>query len=46
MKYIHVKGYQNNWDGSNLSDGTYFYYLKVNMCDEDNSYKGYVTIVR
>ncbi len=42
----HVKGYQNNWDGSNLSNGTYFYYLKVNMCGDDNSYKGYVTIVR
>jgi gliding motility-associated-like protein len=42
----HVKGYQSNWDGSNLSNGTYFYYLKVNMCGQENSYKGYVTIVR
>jgi gliding motility-associated-like protein len=41
-----VKGYQNNWDGNNLSEGTYFYFLKVKMCDEDNTYKGYITIVR
>ena len=42
----HMIGYHNNWDGSGLTDGTYFYYLKVNMCNEDSSYKGYVTIVR
>jgi len=41
-----VSGYKNNWDGSRLSEGTYFYYLKVKMCGEDKTYKGYITIVR
>jgi gliding motility-associated-like protein len=41
-----VNGYQNNWDGSGLGEGTYFYMLKVKMCGGENTYSGYVTILR
>ncbi|MFH2096161.1 MAG: choice-of-anchor L domain-containing protein [Bacteroidota bacterium] len=41
-----VIGYQNDWNGSDLGEGTYFYILKVNLCDEDKTYDGYVTILR
>ena len=41
-----INGYQNNWDGSQLDEGTYFYILKVKMCETDRTFKGYVTIVR
>ena len=41
------KAYQNNWDGGNLSAGTYFYVLKVKECDGAyKTYKGYVMIMR
>jgi gliding motility-associated-like protein/uncharacterized repeat protein (TIGR01451 family) len=41
------KSYQNDWDGSNLSDGTYFYILKVKIGDDKTDiYKGYVTLLR
>jgi gliding motility-associated-like protein len=40
------KSYQNDWDGSNLLEGTYFYILRVNMCGEDKTFNGYITIVR
>ena len=40
------KTYNNDWDGSQLLDGTYFYILKVTMCGERQTYNGYVTIVR
>ncbi|RAU84345.1 ice-binding family protein [Pontibacter arcticus] len=39
--------YENNWDGSGLHEGTYFYVLKVKLCSGDEKvYKGYVMIVR
>jgi len=38
--------YNNLWDGSNLSEGTYFYILKVKMCDEYKIFDGYITILR
>jgi gliding motility-associated-like protein len=41
-----VKEYHNNWDGNGLSDGTYFYYLKVDMCGQENTFKGYLTIIK
>ena len=41
-----VKGYTNDWNGSQLNEGTYFYILKVNMCDEDRVFNGYITILR
>lgn len=40
------KFYQNTWDGSDLNEGTYFYIIKTNVCNEPVTYKGYVTIVR
>ncbi|MDD4149553.1 MAG: HYR domain-containing protein, partial [Bacteroidales bacterium] len=38
--------YNNTWDGSNLSEGTYFYILNVKMCDEVKTIDGYITILR
>ncbi|MDD2385363.1 MAG: gliding motility-associated C-terminal domain-containing protein, partial [Bacteroidales bacterium] len=38
--------YNNTWDGSSLSEGTYFYILKVRMCDEMKIIDGYITILR
>lgn len=41
------KSYKNDWMGSGLSDGTYFYILKVRMDNEKTEvYKGYVTMLR
>jgi len=41
------KSYKNDWTGSGLSDGTYFYILKVNTgSDKSETYKGYVTLLR
>ncbi|MEI6766035.1 MAG: gliding motility-associated C-terminal domain-containing protein, partial [Bacteroidota bacterium] len=40
------KSYHNDWSGSRLLEGTYFYVLKVKMCDEDRTFQGYITIVR
>ncbi|MDA3909906.1 MAG: gliding motility-associated C-terminal domain-containing protein [Bacteroidales bacterium] len=39
------KSYNNLWDGSNLSEGTYFYVLKVKICDEYQTFNGYITIL-
>jgi len=39
------KNYQNDWDGSRLTEGTYFYLLDINICGEQKVYKGYITIV-
>jgi len=41
-----VKGYNNDWDGSNLTEGTYLFILKINMCATEKTYRDYVTIVR
>lgn len=38
--------YRNNWNGSDLNEGTYFYILEVNKPDGMKSYKGWVLIVR
>jgi len=41
------KAYQNNWTGDGLSDGTYFYMLKIKITNErTETYKGYITILR
>lgn len=37
--------YQNNWDGGNLPDGTYFYVIKCTGYQEDATYKGSVSII-
>ncbi|HNW89764.1 MAG TPA: gliding motility-associated C-terminal domain-containing protein [Bacteroidales bacterium] len=41
-----VKSYKNDWDGSNLSEGTYFYVLKVNVCGTEKTYREYITIIK
>jgi gliding motility-associated-like protein len=41
------KGYQNDWNGNNLEKGTYFYKVRVTMCDgKEKEYTGYTTIFR
>jgi gliding motility-associated-like protein len=40
------KDYRNNWDGSNLNEGTYYYILEVKKPDGIKKYKGWVTILR
>ncbi len=38
--------YDNTWNGSDLTEGTYFYILKVKICNEEEIFKGYITILR
>ncbi|MDY0217399.1 MAG: HYR domain-containing protein, partial [Bacteroidales bacterium] len=40
------KSYNNNWDGMQLNEGTYFYVLKANMCNEERKFTGYITIIK
>ncbi|MBF9255462.1 DUF3494 domain-containing protein [Pontibacter sp. 172403-2] len=41
------KGYQNNWNGNKLGQGTYFYKVSVELCDGvTKEFTGYVTIFR
>ena len=42
-----AKSYQNNWRATGLADGTYFYILRVALCDGSNKvYRGYITVMR
>ena len=41
----HSTDYQNDWDGSGLNDGTYFYVLKCRGLKEEIQYKGAVMII-
>jgi large repetitive protein len=42
-----AKSYNSGWNGNGLSEGTYFYTLRVKLCDgSDKVFKGYVMIVR
>ena len=45
-KVFESNNYQNDWDGGNLSDGTYFYILKCHGYKNDYTYKGSVMIFR
>ncbi len=41
------KGYQNDWTANGLSDGTYFYILRVKTATSDwQELTGYITVVR
>jgi gliding motility-associated-like protein len=40
------KDYRNNWDGSGLNEGTYYYILEVKKPEGIKKYKGWVTILR
>lgn len=42
-KVYQVRNYKNQWSGSDLPDGTYYYVLKM---DEGTEYAGHVTILR
>ncbi|GAB3202960.1 gliding motility-associated-like protein [Pontibacter aydingkolensis] len=42
-----ARSYKNNWTGDGLSEGTYYYIVRVTLCDgRDHMFKGYVMIVR
>lgn len=41
----HSDNYANNWDGHELSDGTYFYVLLLNTPHGKQAYKGWVEIL-
>ncbi|MBC9910439.1 gliding motility-associated C-terminal domain-containing protein [Chitinophaga varians] len=41
------KNYQNEWDGHGLSEGTYYYVLKLRAADgTERSYKGWIELMR
>lgn len=41
------KSYKNNWNGGELSAGTYYYILRVKLCNnEEKTLKGFVMVVR
>ncbi|MBS7564431.1 gliding motility-associated C-terminal domain-containing protein [Mucilaginibacter sp. Bleaf8] len=42
----HQSGYQNNWTGEGLKEGTYYYLLKVKINDNWQVFKGYITLIR
>lgn len=42
-----TKGYQNNWSGNKLEQGTYFYKVRVTVCDGVvKEFTGYTTLFR
>lgn len=45
---FHTKGYQNNWTGEGLNEGTYYYLLRVKKTgsNEVEVFKGYTTLIR
>ena len=45
---FHAKGYNNNWTGEGLNEGTYFYLLRVKRTEgsELEVFKGYITLIR
>ncbi|WP_317169958.1 Ig-like domain-containing protein [Pedobacter sp. SG918] len=45
---FHAKGYQNNWTGEGLNEGTYYYLLRVKKAGSDQYevFKGYITLIR
>lgn len=44
-KVFESNDYQNNWDGGNLKDGTYFYMLECEGFKSTDVYKGSLTII-
>ena len=41
---FHTDNYENNWSGSNLAAGVYYYSLNHNLSSE--SYKGWISLIR
>lgn len=44
----HAKGYQNNWTGEGLNEGTYYYLLRIKKpgSNDIQVLKGYITLIR
>ncbi|WP_443943537.1 Calx-beta domain-containing protein [Pedobacter sp. AW1-32] len=44
----HSRGYQNNWTGEGLNEGTYYYLLRAKRAgsNEWTVFKGYITLIR
>ncbi|WP_449439339.1 T9SS type B sorting domain-containing protein [Pedobacter steynii] len=40
------KGYNNDWTGRGLNEGTYFYVLRLKIGTKWEIYKGYITLLR
>ncbi|MBS0028708.1 gliding motility-associated C-terminal domain-containing protein [Chitinophaga sp. 22321] len=40
------KNYQNEWNGKDLNEGTYYYILKLNTPNGERSYKGWIELLR
>lgn len=40
------ENYKNDWNGDDLSEGTYYYVLDAKIIDEHQTYKGYITLMR
>jgi gliding motility-associated-like protein len=40
------RDYKNNWDGSNLNEGTYYYLISLNKEGRQNVHKGWVLLKR
>ncbi|MFC1734061.1 choice-of-anchor L domain-containing protein [candidate division KSB1 bacterium] len=45
-KVYEMTNYQNDWDGENVSDGTYFYILEYHGYLRDGTEKGSISILR
>jgi gliding motility-associated-like protein len=45
---FHADGYQNNWTGEGLNEGTYYYLLRITnpQTKEVQVLKGYITLIR
>jgi gliding motility-associated-like protein/uncharacterized repeat protein (TIGR01451 family) len=41
-----TKNYANNWNGSGLSEGTYYYILKLRTSTGEKIYKGWIELIR
>jgi gliding motility-associated-like protein len=42
----HSGNYNNNWDGTGLSGGTYYYVLKLKMPEGVKAYKGWIQLLK
>ena len=40
------KHYDGKWTGEGLNEGTYFYILTIKMADKQETFKGYITLIR
>src|SRR5690606_1218478 len=44
---MHTTSYRNDWDGANLSEGTYYYVLELRTPNgRRQTFKGFITLVR